>query len=89
MSLSGSLDLQVDPSVLKTLKRIPRRDAMALLAVIKLLPTAPYFGDVKKMKGEDDVWRRRVGAYRIFYKIKNIKRILLVFRIERRTSHTY
>ena len=89
MNSSDNWDLHIDPSVPKTLKRIPGRDAEALLGVIRLLPADPYFGDVKKMKGEEDVWRRRVGSYRVFYKIKRIEKIVLVFRIERRTSHTY
>ena len=89
MNSSRSWDLHIDPGVFKALKKVPKREARALLAVVRLLAADPYFGDVKKMKGEDDVWRRRVGTYRVFYKIKNIEHILLVFRIERRTSHTY
>lgn len=89
MSLSKSLDLQIDPSVFKVLRKIPKRDAEAILKVIKLLPTDPYFGDIKKMRGEQGVWRRRVGAYRIFYKIKILEKIILVFNLESRTSKTY
>ena len=89
MYLSKNWDLHIDPDVLKALKRIPRREAEGLLVVIRLLPSDPYFGDTKKMKGEDGVWRRRVGSYRLFYRIKRMEKIVLVFRIERRTSHTY
>ena len=84
-----SWDLQIDSSVFKTLKKIPRHDAEAVLVVIRLLPADPYFGDIQKMKGEENAWRRRTGAYRIFYRIKVAEKILLVFRIERRTSKTY
>ncbi len=89
MRLSENWDLQIDPDALKSLQKLPRDSAGALLKVIKLLPDNPYFGDIRKMKGEDGTWRRRVGAYRIFYKIKVVEKILLVFRIERRTSKTY
>ena len=89
MHSSGSWELQIDPSVFKALRRIPKRDTEALLAAIRLLPVDPYFGDIKKMRGEQDVWRRRIGAYRIFYKVKGAERIVLVFRAERRTSQTY
>jgi len=41
------------------------------------------------MKGEENVWRRRIGAYRIFYKIRVSEKIILVFKLERRTSKTY
>lgn len=89
MSLEKSWDLRVDPAVLKILQKISPRDAGVILDVIKLLPTNPYFGDVQKMKGESDTWRRRIGSYRIFYKIKVAEKTILVFLLERRTSSTY
>ncbi len=89
MNSSTSWDLQVDPGVFKTLKKIPRRDAKAILVVIKLLPVDPYFGDIQKMKDGENVWRRRVGSYRIFYKVKVSEKRILVFKLERRTSRTY
>jgi len=89
MGSSKSWDLQIDPSVFKALKRTPRHDTEVLLGVIRLLSTNPYFGDIQKMKGENNAWRRRIGSYRIFYKIKVIERTILVFHLERRTSKTY
>ena len=89
MDLSKSWDLEIDPSVFKTLKRIPQRDAEGILEVIRLLPANPYFGDIQKMKGGENTWRRRVGSYRIFYKIKISERVVLVFDLDRRTSKTY
>ena len=89
MDLSKSWDLEIDPSVFKTLKRIPQRDAEGILEVIRLLPVNPYFGDIQKMKGEENTWRRRVGSYRIFYKIKVTEKVVLVFDLNRRTSKTY
>jgi len=41
------------------------------------------------MKGEENVWRRRVGAYRIFYELISKEKTINVFRVERRTSKTY
>ena len=46
-------------------------------------------GDIQKMRGKDNVWRRRVGSYRIFYKIETSEKTILVFYLERRTSKTY
>ncbi|MDO8676600.1 MAG: type II toxin-antitoxin system RelE/ParE family toxin [Candidatus Azambacteria bacterium] len=89
MNSSKNWDLQVDPSVLKNLEKLPRYDAEVLLNVIRLLPINPYFGDIQKMKGENYAWRRRVGSYRIFYKLKISERVVLVFNLERRTSKTY
>jgi len=89
MSSRESWDLQIDPAVFRELKKIPAKNVRVILGVIRLLLTNPYFGDIQKMKGEDDTWRRRIGAYRIFYKVKTSEKVVLVFRVERRSSKTY
>lgn len=89
MSLSKSWGLEINPGIFKALRQMPRRDAEVILEVIRLIPTNPYFGDIQKMKGEENTWRHRVGSYRIFYRIKVSERVILVFHIERRTSKTY
>ncbi len=89
MTQSENWDLRIDPDVFKAFKKIPRHHAEAILQVIKLLPVNPYFGDIQKMKGEDNTWRRRVGNYRIFFKIFSERKTILVFHVERRTSKTY
>ena len=89
MSSSESWSLRIDPGVFKELKKIPKNYVSVILEVIRLLPVDPYFGDIQKMKGEKNTWRRRVGSYRIFYKIYISEKLVLVFRLERRTSRTY
>ena len=89
MNLSKNWDLRVDPAVFKALKGMVQRDAETILKVIKALPLNPFFGDIQKMRGKDNVWRRRVGSYRIFYKIETSEKTILVFYLERRTSKTY
>lgn len=89
MNLQNRWDLQIDPSVVKALKKIPARYARRLFDAINLLPSDPYVGDIQKIKGEFNVWRRRVGEYRLFYKIITERQLILVFHVERRTSSTY
>lgn len=89
MNSRESWELHIDPSVLKALKKIPRRDRDTLFEVIHFLPLNPFFGDIQKMRGVEGTWRRRVGAYRIFYRLKSFERVILVFDFERRTSKTY
>ena len=89
MTSQESWDLRIDPGVLKSVKKLPRRDSEVIAGVVRLLPADPFFGDVQKMKGEDNVWRRRVGAYRLFYTLDISAKRILVFHLERRTSTTY
>ena len=89
MNSETNWDLQIDNSVLKFFKKIPRKDVESLDVAIRLLPVNPYFGDIQKIKSENEAWRRRVGAYRIFFKIKMKEKIILVSEVKRRKSDTY
>ncbi|OHA03354.1 MAG: hypothetical protein A3J58_01285 [Candidatus Sungbacteria bacterium RIFCSPHIGHO2_02_FULL_52_23] len=81
--------LTVNSSVRKTLKRISRTDAERIVKAFEELTINPYAGDIRKMEGEDDTWRRRIGAYRIKYEVQTAERIIRIFEISRRTSKTY
>ena len=89
MNWSENWVLEVDPAVHKKLARIPRNYGERITVVIGLLPVNPYFGDIEKLKGEDNAWRRRVGPYRVFYRVIISTKEILVFKVERRTSSTY
>lgn len=89
MNSNGTWILQIDPSVLKILKRFPQKDQKRITAVMEGLSINPYGGDIQKMKGEKDVWRRRVGSYRIFYEVLAVENTIHVFHVERRTTQTY
>lgn len=89
MNSFASWELRIDPGISKKLKWLPRHDVEAILAVIRFLPLNPYAGDIQKMKGQQDAWRKRVGAYRIFYKLVVTEKVILVFHVERRSSKTY
>ncbi|NCN95001.1 type II toxin-antitoxin system RelE/ParE family toxin [Candidatus Wolfebacteria bacterium] len=67
----------------------PKKDQIYIATGLKELTTNPYSGDTEKISGEENVWRRRIGAYRIFYEIISQEKVIRVFRIERRTSKTY
>jgi mRNA interferase RelE/StbE len=88
-NLPQNWDLKIDPSVLKEFAKIPKKYVLALNFAIRNLPSDPYLGDIQKLKGEDEAWRRRVGSYRIFYKIKITEKVILVYKVERRGSNTY
>ena len=84
-----SWELVVDDFVKKVLKRIPQRDVERVLSVIKELAINPYAGDIEKIQGEKNVWRRRIGSYRILYEVYIAEKIIYVVEVRRRTSNTY
>jgi mRNA interferase RelE/StbE len=54
--------------------------------VYPLLKINPYFGNnIKKLKGEfRDIYRFRIGEYRLFYKIIEDKILIIIVDIENR-----
>ena len=89
MPSPGPWVLQIDPGVLRKLEAIPKGDATRILRAIHGLSLNPYYGDIQRMKAHQNVWRRRIGSYRFFYRLFPKERIVLVFHFERRTSTTY
>lgn len=79
----------IDSKAKKYLKRIPKQDSDRIREILRELPQNPYAGDVEKMEGKTDAWRRRVGSYRIFYEIYEQRNLIYVSEIQRRTSSTY
>ena len=61
--------VDLHPDARKYLRRIPLLDWRALDEGFSYMEENPYGGDVRKMKGEEHTYRRRVRAYRIFYRI--------------------
>ena len=89
MNSKANWALKVREKVYKDISRFPVEDRERIIRVIENLPNNPYAGDIEKMKGEERMWRRRIGDYRIFYEIIPQDRVIYVFKVERRTSNTY
>jgi len=54
--------------------------------VYPILRNNPFFGtNIKKLKGEfKEIYRFRIGDYRLFYKIEDNDRIIFLINIENR-----
>ncbi len=81
--------IKIAKRVLKQIKRIPKKDAKRLLFVLDELTENPYQGDIEKIRGEENAWRRRIGSYRILYEIFPKQKFISVYNLERRTTTTY
>lgn len=90
MNLNGNWKLKIRERIWKDIARFPRKDRQRIVKIIEEdLVSNPYSGDIEKMEGEENSWRRRIGAYRIFYEIYPQEKTIYVYRVERRTSKTY
>ncbi|NCO25256.1 type II toxin-antitoxin system RelE/ParE family toxin [Candidatus Parcubacteria bacterium] len=84
-----SWTLQIREKVKKCFQRLPAKDQRKIREDLFELKENPYSGDIVKLENEDNLWRRRVGAYRIKFQIRSQEKVIYVYEIERRTSKTY
>jgi mRNA interferase RelE/StbE len=73
----------------KQTAKFPAKDQAKIGAAVLSMADDPFSGDVLKLEGEDNHWRRRVGSYRIFFEVNSSARTVAVTAITRRTSKTY
>lgn len=59
--------IEYEKQALKFIKSQPQNQIKRIFKAVSLLPD----GDVKKLKGSNEVYRLRVGDYRILYTIKH------------------
>ena len=73
----------------KQLRRIPEKDIRRVTEALTRLSTDPFQGDMVKLEGQGNVWRLRVGSYRVIGEFYVKERLFFVYEITRRTSATY
>ena len=68
-------------SARKALGKLPRKMQIRLVEAADALANDPRPQGVKKLQGDDNLWRIRVGAFRIVYEIHDDRLTVLVIRI--------
>ncbi len=68
----------------KALRKLPTAVQVRIATATDELGDNPRPRGCIKLKGEEDVWRIRVGDYRIVYTIEDDKLIVLVVRVAHR-----
>jgi mRNA interferase RelE/StbE len=72
------------PSVDKELRKLPRVIQKRIVAAVEDLQDDPRPRGCVKLKGEEELWRIRVGDYRVVYAIRDDQLIVLVVRVAHR-----
>lgn len=72
------------PAVLKSLKRLPRRDLGRIKKKIEELAENLPDPNTTKMKGDNSFHKIRSGDYRIIYEIHDARLVILVIKIGHR-----
>ena len=72
------------PSAARTLSTLDAGVRRRIARRIDRLAEEPRGGGAVKLRGADDVWRARVGDYRILYRVEDERLVVLVIRIGHR-----
>ena len=81
--------VETAPPARKDLERLPRNERKRVEAALLDMRATPYGGDTRKLRGREMLYRRRVGSYRIVFKIEQKRQVVTIVEIGRRTSTTH
>ena len=80
----GSYAVEIKPSARKELEALPNHLLSRVVRKIQTLSENPRPAGCKKLKGYKDLWRIRVGDWRMVYIIDDAVRVVSVTRIAHR-----
>lgn len=76
--------IELSESVLKSLKRIPKKEVSKIIEKIQILGINPFPEGCRKLKDLHGVYRVRQGKYRIIYEVHENRLIVIVLKIGHR-----
>jgi len=80
----ASCSVELTRTAEKQLRRIAKRHRVRLVEVIRGLADRPRPHGTRKLQGYDDVYRIRVGQYRVVYEILEDRVIVIVLKVGHR-----
>ena len=72
------------PSADRQLQRLPAAVQKRIVAEVAALAENPRPAGVVKLVGDDNLWRLRIGDYRVVYEIHDARLVVLVLRVAHR-----
>jgi len=76
-----SYTIEFSPRAARQFKDLPKHVQVRLRTRIDALSENPRPRGVEKLKGEDNLYRIRVGDYRVIYQVKDKALIVLIVKI--------
>ena len=80
----ASYEIEITRTAEKQLRRLPRADQERVVRATLNLAREPRPPGSRKLIGYDDVFRIRVGRYRVLYSVARRRLIVIILKIGRR-----
>ena len=82
---SGPYAVRYDPKALKELTQLDKPVARRIVKAVDALNADPRPSGARPLVGYPDLWRIRVGHYRVIYTIRDAGLVVLVLRVAHRS----
>ncbi len=79
------MNIEFATKALKFLSKLENGSKERIFKRIKELRNDPLPLDVKKLKGEMDVYRTGIGDFRVLYRVIQEDDVILIFRVNKRS----
>ena len=79
------MKIEFGTKALKFISKLEKDSKERVFKRIRQLGNDPFPSDVKKLKGEKDVYRIRIGDFRVLYRVIPKDDAILVFRVDKRS----
>ena len=79
-----SYEVEISRSAEKQLRKLPRPDQERVASAMLALATDAFPRGARKLSGYDDVYRVRVGRYRVLYSVSDTALIVIVLKVGHR-----
>lgn len=86
MSAVGSFVIEYDPKAIKELAKFDRQVVRRVIRAIDTLSSDPRPSGTRPLAGYPDLWRMRVGDYRVIYTVRDAELVVLAVRVAHRSS---
>ena len=73
--------IEVSATAERQLRKLPRADQIRVLRVIQALSTDPRPPGCRKLAGTGDVFRVRIGRYRVLYAVEDRRLVIIVLKV--------
>ena len=77
-------EVVIDPKAAREIRALPRQDQGRIVARAQSLANNPRPSGCVKLAGSSNLWRIRVGVYRIIYQVQDDRLLITVVRVGHR-----
>ena len=80
----ASYRVEVSATAERQIRKLPREDQLRVLRAIRPLASEPHPPGARRLRGYDDIFRIRVGTYRVFYRVEGRRPVIIILKVGHR-----